>query len=330
MKPFKSSFIKGLLTLSVLACTVGCSLVHAGSFPDEHPIKVVVGFPAGQSTDTSARRIAQGMAKLLKQSVYIDNKPGAAGAISHGAVKVALPDGYTLVMGSTGTLAINPWLYSKLPYDPIKDFEPVILIAASPLALFVPVSSPFNNLQDLIVYAKAHPGKVTYGSAGSGTTGHISMELLKKEAGIDLLHVPYKGSPPMISDILGGQVDVAFEPIGSVLPFANSRKLKLLGLATLKRYGVAPDVPTLAEQGLPGFEAVPWTAILAPRGTPPDVVQRLNTVINQVLKQPDVIAQFATTGSYPIGGTATELRQYLQSENARWGRAVKLSGAQVD
>ncbi|MEB0060125.1 tripartite tricarboxylate transporter substrate binding protein [Variovorax sp. LG9.2] len=314
---------------TALTLVAAWGVASAATFPD-HPIKMVVGFPAGQSTDTSARRIAQGMADILKQSVFVDNKPGAAGGISHGAVKTAAPDGYTVVMGSTGTLAINPWLYSKLPYDPIKDFDPVALVSASPLVLFVPASSPVNNLKELIAYAKARPGKVTYGSGGSGTTGHIAMEMLKKEAGIDMLHVPYKGSPPMITDLIGGQIDVAFEPIGSVLPFEKSARVKFLGFATLKRYAAAPKVPTLSEQGLPGFEAVPWTAILVPKGTPPSVIQQLNQAINQVLKKPELVEAFAQTGSYPVGGSPSDAKTYLMEENAKWGKAVKASGAQVD
>ncbi|MEJ7687372.1 MAG: tripartite tricarboxylate transporter substrate binding protein [Variovorax sp.] len=323
----KTLFARWALVVLPLATAIGSAT--AATFPD-HPIKMVVGFPAGQSTDTSARRIAQGMADILKQGVIVDNKPGAAGGISHGTVKASPPDGYTLVMGSTGTLAINPSLYSKLPYDPINDFEPVALVSASPLVLFVPSSSPVNNLKELIAYAKAKPGKVNYGSGGSGTTGHIAMEMLKKEAGIDMLHVPYKGSPPMVTDLIGGQVDVAFEPIGSVLPHQKSGRVKFLGFATLKRHEAAPEVPTLTEQGLPGFEAVPWTAILAPKGTPAPIVQQLNEVINQVLKTPAVIETFASTGSYPLGGSSAEARKYLVQENARWGKAVKASGAQVD
>ena len=328
MKRMRNALIARWAVATALAL-VSCAGAVADPYPD-HPIRMVVGFPAGQSTDTSARRLAQGMSELLKQSVYVDNKPGAAGAISHGFVKTAAPDGYTLVMGSTGTLAINPFLYSKLPYDPIKDFEPIAMISASPMALFVPASSPLHSLKELIAYAQARPGKVTYGSAGSGTTGHISMELLKKEAGIDMLHVPYKGSPPMITDLMGGQIDVAFEPIGSVLPFAKAGKVRLIGMAALQRYPLTPEVPTLTEQGLPGFEAVPWTALLAPKGTPAPVIARLNEVVNQVLKSPAVIEQFARTGSVAVGGTAAAAREYLTKENVRWGEAVKTSGAQVD
>lgn len=302
---------------------------QAGDYPDR-AIKMVVGFPAGQSTDTSARRIAQSMAETLKQSVYVDNRPGAAGLISHEAVKNAAPDGYTLLMGSTGTLSINPTLYRKLPYDPLRDFEPIALVSSSPLVLFTAANSPINSLKDLSAMARAKPGKITYGSSGSGTTGHIAMEMLKKEAGIDLLHVPYKGSPPMLTDVMGGNVDVAFDTAGSVLPMIKNGRVKILGVASLKRIPNAPEIPTLAEQGLAGFEAVPWAAILAPRGTPAAIVHRLNEAVNTALKDPAVLEQFTSTGNFALGGSAKELAQHMQTEQARWGKAVVLSGAQVD
>ena len=315
--------------LSTFAATTLSGHAFAAAYP-ERPIKMIVGFPAGQSSDTSARLIAQGMQELLKQPVVIDNRPGAAGIISHEAVKNAVPDGYTLLMGSTGTLSINPSLYRKLSYDPLKDFEPVATVSASPLTLFVSTASPLNNLKDLVAYAKLHPGKVTYGSSGSGTTGHIAMEMLRKEAGIEILHVPYKGSPLMITDVIGGQVDVAFDTVGSVLPMTKGGRVKILGIATLKRFAATPSVPTLSEQGLAGFEAVPWSAILAPRDTPAVIVSKLNEAINAALKAPAVLEQFNSTGSFALPGSAQDLRVRMQREQLLWGKAVTLSGAQID
>ncbi|MGC3986806.1 MAG: tripartite tricarboxylate transporter substrate binding protein [Pseudorhodoferax sp.] len=302
---------------------------RAGDYPDR-AIKMVVGFPAGQSSDTTARRIAQSMTATLRQSVYVDNRPGAAGIISHEAVKNAAPDGYTLLMASTGTLAINPALYRKMPYDPLKDFEPIALVSASPLVLFTSAASPLNSMKDLSRLAHARPGKVTYGSSGSGTTGHIAMEMLKKEAGIDLLHVPYKGSPPMLTDVISGQVDVAFDTAGSVLPMVKTGRVKILGVASAAPMPMEPEIPTLASQGLAGFQAVPWAAILAPKGTPAAIVARLNEAVNAALKDPAVLEQFRTTGSQALGGTPQELAQYLHKEHALWGKAVAASGAQVD
>lgn len=324
--------MKTLAKIARLGCVAlpliaGFGGAAATDYPDR-PIKIVVGFPAGATTDANTRRLAQGMSDILKQSVYIDNKPGAAGSTSHGAVKIAAPDGYNLVMGTTGTLAINPFLYSSIAYDPIKDFEPVALVAASPLVLFAPASSPVNNYKEFLAYVKARPGKLNYGSGGSAA--HIAMEMLKKEAGLDLLRVPYKGSPAMITDLIGGQLDFAFEPAGSVLPLLKGGRIKFIGFASLKRYPGAPDVPTLSEQGLAGFEAEAWSVVLAPKGTPAPIVQKLNETINQVIRQPAVIEEFARTGTYPLGGSAADARKYVEQENARWGKAVKYSGAQVD
>lgn len=323
----RRNFCLSTLTASSLAAFDGAAF--AGDYPDR-AIKLIVGFPAGQSTDTSARRIAQSMSETLKQAVFVDNRPGAAGIISHEAVKNAPADGYTLLMGSTGTLAINPWLYQKLPYNPLKDFEPVASVSASPLVLFTSADSPVGNFKQLVALARSRPGKVSYGSSGSGTTGHIAMEMLKKEAGIDLLHVPYKGSPPMITDVIGGQVDVAFDTAGAVLPMVKGGRIKMLGIATLKRFEAAPGVPTLAEQGLSGFEAMPWAAILAPKGTPAAVVQRLNAAVNTALKDPAVLEQFVSTGSYALGGSPSQLQTYLAQQHALWGKAVVASGARID
>ncbi|RZL93516.1 MAG: tripartite tricarboxylate transporter substrate binding protein [Variovorax sp.] len=316
-----------LAALPLIGAGLGANAATA--YPD-HPIRMIVGFPAGQSSDTTARLIASKLSDALKQSVFVDNRPGAAGIISHEAVKNAAPDGYTLLMGSTGTLAINPFLYKKLPYDALKDLDPVATVNAAPLILFTAASSPFNNLKELAAYTQAHPGKVSYGTGGSGTTGHIAMEMLKKDAGLDLLHVPYKGSPPMITDVIGGQVNVAFEPAGSVLPFGKSARIKFLGIATLKRYPLAPEIPTLSEQGAKGFEATPWSAIMAPKGTPPAIVEQLNAAVNKALKDPVVIEEIAKTGGTPLPKSVAEFRQFLQDENTRWGRAVRDSGAQVD
>lgn len=315
--------------LVALSLVAGFGTTAAAEYPDR-PIRLIVGFPAGQSSDATARLIASKISETLKQSVFVDNRPGAAGIISHEAVKNAAPDGYTLLMSSTGPLAINPSLYKKLPYDPLKDLEPVSAVNASPLILFTAPSSPFNNLKELIAYIKSNPGKVTYGTGGSGTTGHIAMEMLKKEVGLDLLHVPYKGSPAMITDVMGGQVNVAFEPAGTVLALGKGGRVKLLGIATLNRYSLVPEVPTLVEQGIKGFEASPWSAILAPKGTPAAIVEKLNAAVNKTLKDPAVIEEMAKTGGAPLEMSVSEFRQFLINENARWGRAVKDSGAEAN
>lgn len=314
---------------AALPLMAGLGRAYAGAYP-ERTIKVVVGFPAGQSTDASARRITQFMSEALKQSVYVDNKPGAAGILSHEFVKNAPNDGYTLLMSSSGPLVINPALYSKLPYNTLRDFEPVALVGASPLVMFTAAGSTLNSFKDLISLARSKPGKLTYGSSGSGTTGHIAFEMLKKAADIDLLHVPYKGSPQMITDIVGGQVDVAFDTGGSVFPLARSGRVKMLAVSSRNRFAAVPDLLTLAEQGIAGFEATAWSALVAPKGTPPEAIKLLNEAVNKALKEPSVIESFKVAGSYVTGGTAAEFHDFLVKEIARWGAAVKASGAQVD
>ena len=301
----------------------------AAAYP-ERAIRMLVGFPAGQTTDTSARRVAQSMTESLGQSVFVDNRPGAAGIISHEAAKNAAPDGYTLLMGSTGTLSINPALYGKLPYDPLRDFEAVTLISASPLVLFTGSESPVRTLQDVIALAKSRPGGVSFGSSGSGTTGHIAMEALNKRLGLKMQHVPYKGSPPMLADVAGGQIELGIDPAGSAFPMAKTGRIRMLGIASLARFPSAPDLPTIHEQGVEGFEAVPWSALVVPRGTPAAIVQRLNEAANVALQTSAVQQQFAATGNVVLGGSAHDAQAHLQKEYARWGQAVADSGAKVD
>lgn len=312
------------LGLATAACTGA-----AQAFPDK-PIRMVVGFPAGQSSDAVARLLAQKMGETLKQPVVVDNKPGAAGIISHELVKGVPADGYTILLGSSGPLAINPALYRKLPYDPMRDFEPVGQVVTAPSVLFVSANSPVNSLRELIALAKSKPGKLSYGSPGSGTTAHIVTEMMRKAAGIDAVHVPYKGSPPMITDVVSGQLDFAFESAGAIVPFAKGGRVKLLAVSSAKRLPAIPDVPTVEEQGLAGFDALSWNAMVAPKGTPPAVIDTLNAALNKALKDPGVVAEFAKMSSTPVTGTPADLRRFLERELALWGKAVRDSGAQVD
>jgi len=275
-----------------------------------------------------ARLVAQQMAEILKQAVYVENRPGAAGGVSHVEAKHAKPDGYTLLMATAGTLAINPHLYNNLSYDALKDFDPVALIAGSPMVLIAPVTSKVGSYKEFAEYVKARPGKVTYGSAGSAA--HIAMEMLKAQAGLDLLRVPYKGSPQLFTDLISGQIDFAFEPIGSVIPQLKNGRVKILGVANSTRTPAVPEAPTLSEQGLKDFVAVSWAALLVPKGTPATIVQTLNETVAKVLAEPAILEDFARSGSYPLGGSAAEARRYIFDENARWGKAIKQSGAQAD
>lgn len=317
------------LTLALTLPLAGAASAADNGYPNK-PIRLVVGFPAGQSSDTIARLFAHVAAGMLGQSIFVDNRPGAAGIIAHEAVKNAAPDGYTLLLGSSATLAINPSLYANLRYRPDRDYEPIVLLTGSPLYLFTGMSTPVRNLKEMVAYVKANPGKISYGSGGSGTTAHIAMELLKKQAGINMLHVPYKGSPAMITDVIGGQVQFGLEPAASILPLAKAGKVRLLAITSKRRSPAMPDVPTVDEQGLPGFEAIPWTGLLAPKGTPAPIIQALNVTFNQALKDPAIVAELGKNYSISYGGNPADFRQYIRMESQKWGQAVALSGAHID
>jgi tripartite-type tricarboxylate transporter receptor subunit TctC len=300
-----------------------------GKYPTRQ-IQMVVGFPPGQSSDIGARNIAKQMSDVLKQTVFVENKAGAATIIGHQFLKAAAPDGYTIGYSSTGPLAINPTLYKKLPYDPQTDFEPIILLNSSPVYLVCNASLPVSNYKEAIAYIKANPGKVEYGSGGSGLTVHITMELMKNEAGIDMLHVPYKGAAPMIMDLIAGRVQFAFEVATAILPFVESKQVKVLGVASLVRSAAAPDVPTLHEQGLTGFESSTWGCLLAPKGTPKDIIATLNDAANKGIRTKEALDFFAKNGSEPKGGTPEECAAFMKRERDKWAPVILASGAQVD
>ena len=317
------------MAAATLLFAVGIEQAAAQTFP-ERAVKLIVGFPPGQTTDLTARMLAEKMSGILGQVVYVENRAGAGGVIAHEVVKSAPADGYTILITSSGPLAINPTLYRKITYDPLRDYAAIGRINTSAMYLATHANMPVSNLQEMIAYVKARPGKISYGSGGSGVTAHIAMEMLKKAANLDLLHIPYKGSPAMLTALIGGQVDFCFEPSTSLLPLAKAGRVKLLGISTSKRSESTPDVPTIAEQGLPEFEAMTWAGLLAPAGTPTSIVDTLNRALNTALNQPDVIARIRNNGSTPAGGTSAEFQQYIRSELVRWGDAVRASGAQVD
>lgn len=325
----RRSFARALAAAPLAGPAIGTAFAQDGDYPSR-VLQLVVGFPAGQASDIGARLMAKQMAEDLKQSVYVDNKPGATGIIAHQFVKNAPPDGYTFLFGSTATLAINPSLFRKLPYDPIKDFAPVALLWISPMFLVASPNLPVKSFAEAVAYVKAHPGKTTYGSGGSGSTQHIAMELLKKEIGLDMMHVPYKGTPGMLNDLIAGRVDFAFESASSIVPYIQAKSVKVLGTSVSARLPIMPDVPTIAEQGLPGFEAMTWAAFVAPAGTPAPVVARLNQAANRGLASQDMIDNFAKTYGQPRPGTPADLEAFLRKEIEKWGRAVGTSGAQVD
>jgi tripartite-type tricarboxylate transporter receptor subunit TctC len=324
----RRTFTKALALSPLMLPSLREALAQA-KYPTKQ-IQMIVGFPPGQSSDIGARVMAKQLTEILKQTVFVENKPGAATIIGHQAVKAATPDGYTIGYSSTGPLAINPTLYKKLPYDPQTDFEPIVLINFSPVFLVTHKDMPVKNIQEMIAYVKANPGKVEYGSGGSGLTVHITMELFKKETGLDMLHVPYKGAAPMITDLIAGRVQFAFEVASAILPFAESGQVKVLGVAAMERSPAAPNVPTLHEQGVKNFESSTWGVLLAPKGTPKEIITILNEAANIAIKSKDSTEYFAKNGSQAKGGTPAECAAFMKQEREKWAPVIIASGAQVD
>jgi tripartite-type tricarboxylate transporter receptor subunit TctC len=305
-------------------------LAHAQApFPSK-PIRIVVPFPAGGTTDILARAVAQKLTDTLGQTVVVDNRPGAAGNIGAELVAKSPPDGYTLLMGTVGTHAINASLYAKMPYDHVKDFAPVILVAGVPNVLVVHPSVPANNVQELIAYIKANPGKVNFASSGSGTSIHLAGELFKTMAGLSMTHVPYKGSAPAVTDLIGGQVQLMFDNLPSALPQIKAGKLRALAVTSAQRASALPDVPTVAEAGLPGFDATSWFGLLAPAGTPKDVVAKLNAEVAKWLASTEAREKLAAQGAIAAGQSPEDFTRHIAAETAKWQKVVKESGAKVD
>ena len=320
------------LVCAATALWLGASVMPAAAQADypNKPVRMLIGFPPGQATDTLGRAIAQKLSQQLGQQFVVENKPGAAGIIATQAAMSSPPDGYTLLVSSSGPLAVNPGLYSKLPYDPIKDFTPVAGIAIVPLVLVTNPSFPATNLKELVAAAKAKPKSVNYASGGSGVTNHLVMEMFRGAAGVDMTHIPYKGGPPAVTDLIGGQVNVMFETSVAVLPFVKQGKLRALAVSSSKRLTTAPDIPTVAELGYPGFSGVPWVAIMAPANTPAPIVAKLNAEVNKALASKEIRDQFAGQGVEPMQMTSEELGAFVKSELAKWTKVVKDSGAKVE
>lgn len=314
---------------ALFVVAVAASWASAQTYPSR-PIRLVVPFPAGGTTDILAREVGQRLTLSFGQSVVIDNRPGAGGNIGSDLVAKSAPDGYTLLMGTVGTHAINPSLYARMPYDNVKDFAPVILVASVPNVLEVTPSLPVNSVRELIKLAKEKPGQINFASSGSGTSIHLSGELFKTMAGVDMTHIPYKGSAPAITDLIGGQVQVMFDNLPSSLPQIKAGKLRALAVTSVQRAPALPDVPTIAESGLPGFEATSWFGVLAPAGTPPAIIARLNADLGQWLQSPDAREKLLAQGALAAGGSPEAFAAHIRAETEKWARVVKVSGAKVD
>ena len=316
----------------------GLTLAAAGALPtvvlaQNYPVKpvtIVVPFAPGGTTDILARIVGQGMQTELGQPFVVDNRAGAGGNIGASLAAKAAGDGYTLFMGTVGTHAINQALYKKMPFDPVKDFAPISRVATVPNLLVAHPSQPYKTVKELIAYAKANPGKVTFGSPGSGASPHVSGELFKSMTGTDLLHVPYKGSAPAMTDLLGGQINIMFDNMPSAIQHVRSGKLRPIAVTTAKRSPEMPDIPTIAEAGVPGYEAMSWFGLFAPAATPKPVLDRLNAALVKVLNQPDVKKKIAEQGGDVVAETPEQFAAFIKAETAKWGKVVKDSGATVD
>jgi len=316
-----------LVTAALGATTIGAA--RAQDFPTK-PITIVVPFSAGGTTDILARIVANSLQAELKQPIVVDNRAGAAGNIGAQAVARAQPDGYTLLLGTVGTHAINGALYKKLGFDPVKDFAPLTRVANVPNVLVTNPEQPYKTVQELIAYAKANPGKVNFGSSGAGTSIHLSGELFKSMAGVDIQHVPYKGSAPALSDLLGNQIGIMFDNMPSSISHVRSGRLRPLAVTTAKRSPELPDVPTVAESGVPGYEATSWFGMFAPANTPAPVLARLHGALIKVLSDPAVRKRIGEQGAEPVTETPEQFAAFIAAESKKWGEVVKQSGASAD
>jgi len=325
-------FLNRLIKITgVLAIGLCALLAHAQapSFPDR-PVTIVVPFPPGGGTDAGARLIAQKLSTRWGQSVIIDNKAGASGMVGSEYVSRAKPDGYTLLIGNIGTFSINPSLYKKMPYDPDKAFVPVSMIAELPYFLLVTPSMKANNVKEFIAFAKANPGAVTYASSGSGSGPHLAGEMFEKATGLDMMHVPYKGGGPAAADVMAGHVNMYFSTVLESIGSVKSGKLKALGASSLVRSPAMPELPTIAESGVPGFDAASWIGIAAPAGTPPALVDKIAADIKVVISEQDTKQTLIQQGATPMPLTPTAFKARIESDRIRYAKVIKEGNVQVD
>ena len=318
--------MRAVAVLLVFSCA---ALDAAAQAYPAKSVRVIAGFPPASGADITARVIGAKLYDVLGQQFLVDNRPGAGSNIAAEIAAKSPPDGYTLFIGTVAN-AINATLYSKLPFDFARDFAPVALTTAAPNVLVVHPSVPARSVRELVALARSRPGQLNFASAGTGTAPHLSGELFKAMAGVSLVHIPYKGSPPAVTDLLAGEVALMFAPASSVLPQVQAGRLRALAVTTSSRLPSLPDLPTVAESGLKGYETLTWFGFVAPAKTPPAIVTRLNTEIVKVLALPDVRNQFAIQGIETFGGTPERFAEYIRDEIAKWAKAIKLSGAKAE
>ena len=326
----RRQFALGLLATAALSSGLATTAAQAQPAFPSRPLSIIVPFAAGGATDILARIVGQALATEIGQSVIIENRPGAGGNIGGQLAAKANPDGHTLFMGAVGTHAINPSLYKKMPYDPIKDLAPLTRVANVPNLLVANPQQPFKTVQELIAYAKAHPGKVNFGSSGNGTSIHLSGEMFSHMAKVDIVHVPYKGSAPAMNDLLGNQIAIMFDNMPSALQYVRAGKLNALGVTSAKRSPELPNVPTIAEAGVPGYEASSWFGLFVPAATPAAVQARLHAALVKVLAQPDVKKRMADQGAEVVSEKPEQFAAFIQAESRKWGQVVRASGATLD
>jgi tripartite-type tricarboxylate transporter receptor subunit TctC len=323
----------GMLTRAAILlaafCAAGASTQAAAQPYPSRTVRIMVGFPPGGGTDLTARLVAQRLSERLGQPVIVENRVGAGGNIAMEALAKAPPDGYLLAV-SGSLITINATLQPKLPFDPLKDFAPITMLVNNPLVLFANPSFPAKDVRQLVALARAQPGQIAYGSAGAGTAMHLVGAMMNLAAGIDLVHVAYKGNGPVVNDVLGGQIPLAVADLASTLSFAKAGRLHLLGVAGARRSVTAPDIPTIAESGIPGFQVQSWTALIAPARTPPEVINRLSSNVRAILESPEVRDKLLATGLEPAPTTPEELGDIIRSEIVRWAKVIKDANIKPD
>jgi tripartite-type tricarboxylate transporter receptor subunit TctC len=321
--------LAGALAAAALAFGALVAPAAAQGFPSK-PVKLVIPFPPGGSLDNVGRLLAQKLSEAWGQQVVIENKPGAGGNIGADAVAKSPPDGYTVVMGALSTHAVNPSLYTTMPYDAVRDFAPLSLVATTPNVLIVKAGMPIASVKDLVAYAKANPGKTNFGSGSNGSAGHLAGELFKLETGTDVMHIPYKGGAPALQALLAGDTQFMFDNLANAMAQVKGGTVRAIAVTTAQRSKLAPDLPTMAEAGLPGFDISTWFGLMAPAGTPPEVVARWNEGIVKALNSPDVREKMLAQGAEPAPMTPTEFAAFIARERDKYARIVKASGAKVD